>query len=126
MNPVYAIQADIYNTFEELIQRGYDEESYQRELARLNCSIKNLKLVRDRYACNTLITSIRCNVMMKKMCLAYQYKGDLYCTANNVAGRPNTDYLHTLGFTSAEWDSLPQFHVWIHNGDVFAPVPKMK
>lgn len=125
MNKVFEVQADIVNTFSEIINRGYDEEAYIRERNRIQHDINRLKLVRDRYACSTLITSMLCNVMMRKMCLAYQYKGGLFCTANNVMGRPNTDYLHTLNLTSAEWDALPQFHVWIGTGDVFAPVPKL-
>lgn len=124
MNPVYAIQADIFNTISEIITRGYDEESYKREQARISNDIKRLKLVRDRYACSTLMTSMFCNVMLRKMCLAYRYEGNLYCTADNVPGRPNTDYLHSLKLTSDEWNSLQQFHVWISTGDVYAPVPK--
>ncbi|AMM43583.1 hypothetical protein FDG95_gp408 [Pectobacterium phage vB_PcaM_CBB] len=123
MNPVYEIQADIFNTFSEIVTRGHDEESYKREQARIQNDINRLKLVRDRYACNTLMTSMFCNVMLRKMCLAYRYEGILYCTANNVPGRPNTDYLHTLNLTSDQWDSLKQFHVWISTGDVYAPVP---
>ncbi|AFC21461.1 hypothetical protein GAP32_014 [Cronobacter phage vB_CsaM_GAP32] len=126
MNPVYDVHADIVTTMEKVFAGGYDALAFRKEHDRLQKRIDNLKLVRDRYATNTLLTSMIGNVMMKKLCLAYEFEKTLYCTANNVPGRPNTDFLHSLNLSSAEWDALPQYHVWIASGKIYSTVHKSK
>ncbi|EBS4516622.1 hypothetical protein DQT32_04335 [Salmonella enterica subsp. enterica serovar Braenderup] len=126
MNPVYAVHAEIVTTMNEVMENSYDEVQFRKEHDRLQKRINGLKLVRDRYATNTLLTSMICNVMMKKLCLAYEYGDKLYCTADNVPNRPNTNFLHSLTLTSDEWNALPQYHVWIASGKVYSTVPQIK
>lgn len=126
MNPVYVIQEDIVKAIEHCIDRSKTFPEVKVELERLQTRIKALKLVRDRYACSTLIHTMYCNILMRKLCLAYEYEGKLYTTANEVPGHQNTNYLHSLKLNSSQWDKLPQVHVWIHSGKVFDGVPVLK
>lgn len=123
MNPVYAIQTDIVKAIEHCIDRSKTCEQVKVEIDRLKVRIDSLKLVRDRYACSTLLHSMYCNILMPKLCLAYEYQGKLYTTANEVPGHQNTYYLHNLNMKSDQWDKLPRYHVWIHSGNIFGVVP---
>jgi len=123
MNKIYEIQADIVGALSHIEMMGKTKAECKKEVDRLNKRISTeLSLVRERFACNTLVTSMLCNVNSRKMCLAYEYKGKLYSTAHNVKGMANTDYLHTLGMTSDQWDSLPRYSVWIGTGTVYDTV----
>jgi hypothetical protein len=116
--------ADIVGSFSHIEMMGKTREECTKEVERLNKRINNeLSLVRDAHAASTLITTMLCEVNSRKMCLAYQYRGKLYSTAHNVKGLPNTDYLHTLGLTSKQWDALPRYSVWIGTGSIYDVVP---
>ncbi len=119
MNPVYAIQQDIIEAIEHCIDRSKTKQQVTDEINRLKNRISTLKLVRDQYACNTLLHTMYCNILLRKLCLGYEYEDKLYTTANEVPGHKNTNYLHSLNMTSAQWNKLPQYHVWINSGKVF-------
>lgn len=120
MNKIYAIQADIVGALSHIEMMWKTKDECNKEVARLNKRISTeLSLVRERFACTTLITSMLCVVNQNKMCLAYQYKGKLYSTAKNVPGMDNTNYLHDLNLPMAEWDKMPQYCVWIESGKVY-------
>lgn len=123
MNKLYEIQADIVGALSHIEMMGKTKEDCTKEVERLNRRINGLPLVRERFACNSLVTSMLITVNSRKMCLAYQYKGKLYSTAKSVKGMANTDYLHTLNLSMDEWDSLPKFSVWIASGNVYDTVP---
>lgn len=123
-NKLRAIMADIIGSFSHIELMGKTREESTKEVERLNNRITSeLTLVRDAYAARTLITTMLCEVNSRKMCLAYQYKGKLYSTAKTVKGMSNTDYLHTLGLTSKQWDALPRYSVWIGTGSIYDIVP---
>ncbi len=120
MNKIFAIQADIVGALSHIEMMGKTKAECNKEVDRLNKRISTeLSLVRERFACTTLITSMLCVVNQHKMCLAYQYKGKLYSTAHNVPGMANTNVLHDLGLPMAEWDKMPKFSVWIASGNVY-------
>jgi hypothetical protein len=120
MNKLRVIMADIVGALTHIELMGKTREETTKEVERLTKRINSeLSLVRERFAASTLITTMLCEVNSRKMCLAYQYKGKLYSTANNVPGMANTDYLHTLNMTSNQWDALPRFSVWISTGNVY-------
>lgn len=123
MNKIFAIQADIVGALSHIEMMGKTKAECQKEVDRLNKRISTeLSLVRERFACTTLITSMLCVVNQHKMCLAYEYKGKLYSTAHNVKGMANTDVLHDLGLPMAEWDKMPKYSVWIASGNVYDTV----
>ena len=119
MNRIYSAQEEIISSFTDMIFRGVTHEQYTVVYQRLTDLVKTFDLVRDRYALNTLITTMRCNIMMRSTCLAYEYEGKLYSTARNVPGMSNTDPLHDLGLPMAVWDSMPKYTVWIGTGTVY-------
>lgn len=122
MDKLRNVMADIVGAFTHIELMGKNREETNKEIIRLHKSIDTLPLVRERFAASTLLTTMLCEVNGRKMCLAYQYKGKLYSTAKSVPGMANTDYLHTLNMTSAQWDALPRYSVWISTGNVFEPV----
>lgn len=123
MNKIFQIQADIVGALSHIEMMGKTKAECQKEVDRLNKRISTeLSLVRERFACTTLITSMLCVVNQHKMCLAYEYKGKLYSTAHNVKGMANTDVLHDLGLPMAEWDKMPKYSVWITSGNVYDTV----
>lgn len=119
MNKLREVMADIIGALTHIELMGKTKVQSDLEVSRLQRRVNDLPLVRERFAASTLITAMLCEVNNRKMCLAYQYQGKLYCTANNVHGLPNTDYLHTLGMTSDQWNALPRYSVWISTGNVY-------
>lgn len=122
-NKLRSIMADIVSSLTQVELMGKSQADTDKEVKRLyhriNCEVR---LVRERFAAMELILTMLCEINSRKQCLAYQYNDELYCTANNVPGRKNTEYLHTLGLTQDQWNLLPQFTVWISTGNVYSSI----
>lgn len=121
-NEVRDVMADIIITMTDVAETGQPKSVVDSDCTRLFARIKSLKLVRDRFACSTLLSTMLIEINGSKMSMAYEYNSVLYCTGNKVQSRESTEYLHTLGLTMDEWDAMPQFWVWNGIGTVYSKV----
>ena len=72
------------------------------------------KLQREQFAYNELKSALFHELAVFKTTLAYEYKNKLYAVHKSFNGTENsTEVLHKLGLTTAEWDKMPRYSVWI-------------
>ncbi len=107
--------------------RGMQSEGYHSTVQHYRDVARKQALKRDMHAVNSMLDATLQVIHSRDLTLAYQYQGRLYATHKsyrngNVNGVGSTEYLHGLGLTMKEWDAMPKFNVWVHSGEVFAPV----
>lgn len=83
-------------------------------------------LKREQFALTAMLDAMINAMNTSDLTLAYEYKGQLYAVHKDYRNEPrggvhSTEYLHSLGLTMAEWDSMPKFNVWVSTGKVYAP-----
>lgn len=83
-------------------------------------------LKRDQHAISVTLDGLIHKLNTEDLTLAYQYKGELYAVHSSYKQAPRngvhaTEYLHTLGLSMAEWDTMPKFHIWVDTGKIYAP-----
>jgi len=85
--------------------------------------INQLKLSRERFACTEMLNALLHRRDVYELTLCYKYDGELYCVSKKpVQGTKFCGELIDKGFTSAEWDSFPQYSVWVHSGKIFGTI----
>lgn len=107
--------------------RGMQSEGYHSTVQHYRDVARKQVLKRDMHAVNSMLDATLQVIHSRDLTLAYQYQGRLYAThksyrTNNVNGVRSSEELLGMISTMDEWDRLPKFHVWVHSGEVFAPV----
>lgn len=104
--------------------RKLTSEKYHAEIQRFRKKAKELKLVREQYAVNTVLDAMLNDIATYELTLVYVYNGVKYCTTKKkVPGCKSTNVLHDMGsLKSADWDAMKKYHVWVETGEVLAPV----
>ena len=116
-NNLTRIQIDLVNEFAQASSQQVTHEHVRELIKKYGKKKEDLVLVREKFAVETLISAmLELYFPATRFCQAYEYNGKLYSTAKKVPGMENTDYLHTLNFTSDQWNALPRHSVWIDSG----------
>lgn len=107
--------------------KGLKSEAYHSTMQHYRDVARSQELKRDQHAINSMLDATLHVIHSRDLTLAYMYQGTLYAThkayrAGSINGVKSTEELHSKGLTMAEWDAMPKYNIWVHNGEVFAPV----
>lgn len=103
--------------------RSPESKEYSEQLHRFTKLAFAQKRKRDQHAILELVNAIAHDISVHELSLAYMVNGTLHCVhKDHVPNCLSTERLHRSGFSSAEWDSFPKYHVWVKTGKVLAPV----
>ena len=107
--------------------RGMKKEAYHSTVQHYYDVARKQELKRDQHAVKSMLDATLQVIHSRDLTLAYRYQGTLYAVHKNyrnstVNGVRSSEELIGLGLTMAEWDAMQKYHVWVHSGEVFAPV----